>query len=152
LTGRTDTPPLVGQAPYSWNIGPSYATKRALVSVGISHNGANVYAYQYQNSGANYEANVAAGNLPCFPNGPSDESFNTTSSPCGDNYFYSHTQVDAQASYYLFKGFTLIASGQNMNNEVFGFFNGSPKYMTQREFYKPTYSFGLKWDLFKARQ
>jgi TonB-dependent receptor len=152
LIGRTDTPQLVGQAPYSWNIGPSYATKRALVSVGISHNGANIYAYQYQNAGANYLANVAAGNLPCFPNGPSDESFNTTTSPCGDNYFYSHTQVDAQASYYLFKGFTLIASGENMNNEVFGFFNGSPKYMTQREYYKPTYSFGLKWDLFKSKQ
>jgi TonB-dependent receptor len=152
LTGRTDTPPLVGQAPYSWNIGPSYATKRALVSVGISHNGANVYAYQYQNSGPDFEANAAAGNYPCFPNGPTDESFNTTTSPCGDNYFYSHTQVDAQASYYLLKGFTLIASGENMNNEVFGFFNGSPKYMTQREYYKPTYSFGLKWDLFKARQ
>jgi hypothetical protein len=85
-------------------------------------------------------------------NGPTDESFNTTTSPCGDNYFYSHTQVDAQASYYVGKGFTLIASGENMNNEVFGFFNGSSKYMTQREYYKPTYSFGLKWDLFKARQ
>jgi len=153
LAGRTDTPALVGQAPYSWNIGPSYATKRALVSVGISHNGANIYAYQYQNSGTLYEQNLANGNTPpCFPNGPTDESFNTPTSPCGDNYFYSHTQVDAQASYYLAKGFTLIASGENMNNEVFGFFNGSPKYVAQREYYKPTYSFGLKWDLFKARQ
>ena len=34
LTNRTDTPQLVGQAPFSWNIGPSYATKRALVTVG----------------------------------------------------------------------------------------------------------------------
>ena len=153
LAGRTDTPPLVGQAPYSWNIGPSYATKRALVSVGISHNGANIYAYQYQNTGELFEQNLANGNTPpCFPNGPTDESFNTTTSPCGDNYFYSHTQVDAQMSYYVGKGFTLIASGQNMNNEVFGFFNGSPKYVAQREYYKPTYAFGLKWDLFKARQ
>jgi hypothetical protein len=152
LAGRSDTPPLVGQAPFSWNIGPSYATKRALVSVGISHNGANIDAYQYQNSGANYLANVSAGNLPCFPNGPTDTSFNTTTSPCGDNYFYAHTQVDAQASYYLFKGFTLIASGENMNNEVFGFFDGSPKYPAQREYYKPTYSFGLKWNLLKSKQ
>jgi TonB-dependent receptor len=51
LTGRTDSPQLVGQAPYSWNIGPSYATKRALVSVGVSHNSANIYAYQYQSTG-----------------------------------------------------------------------------------------------------
>ena len=67
--------------------------------------------------------------------------------PFGDNYFYSHTQVDAQATYYITKGFSVLASGENMNNEVFGFYNGSPQYMTQREYYKPTYSFGLRWSL-----
>jgi TonB-dependent receptor len=41
-TGRTDSPQLVGQAPYSWNIGPAYATKRALVTMGVSHNSANL--------------------------------------------------------------------------------------------------------------
>ncbi len=41
--------------------------------------------------------------------------------------------------------FKLIASGLNLNNEEFGFFYGSPKYDTQREFYHPTYSFGLNW-------
>jgi TonB-dependent receptor len=127
LTGRTDNPQLVGQAPYSWNIGPAYATKRALFTVGISHNSANIYAYQYQSTGP--------GAVPFGVTGPN-----------GDNYFYSHTQVDAQASCYLAKGFSLLASGQNMNNEVFGFYNGSPKYMTQREYYKPTYSFGLRWN------
>jgi hypothetical protein len=128
LTGRTDNPQLVGQAPYSWNIGPSYATKRALVSVGISHNSANIYAYQYQSTGP--------GAVDFGVNGPN-----------GDNYFYSHTQLDAQATYYIAKGFTFLASGQNMNNEVFGFYNGAPKYMVQREYYKPTYSFGLRWSL-----
>jgi outer membrane receptor protein involved in Fe transport len=127
LTGRSDNPQLVGQAPYSWNIGPAYSTKRALVTMGISHNSANIYAYQYQNSG------------------PGAVDFGVTG-PNGDNYFYSHTQVDAQATYYLTKGFTVLASGQNMNNEVFGFYNGQPKYMVQREYYKPTYSFGLRWN------
>jgi TonB-dependent receptor len=127
LTGRSDNPQLVGQAPYSWNIGPAYSTKRALVTMGISHNSANIYAYQYQNSG------------------PGAVDFGVTG-PNGDNYFYSHTQVDAQATYYLAKGFTVLASGQNMNNEVFGFYNGQPKYMVQREYYKPTYSFGLRWN------
>ncbi len=127
LVNRADTPQLVGQAPYSWNIGPSYATRRALVSVGVSHNSANIYAYQYQSSGP--------GAVPYGVTGPN-----------GDNYFYSHTQVDAQATYAIPGGFTLLASGQNMNNEVFGFYNGSPKYMTQREYYKPTYSFGLRWN------
>jgi TonB-dependent receptor len=127
LTNRTDTPQLIGQAPFSWNIGPSYATKRALVTVGVSHNSANIYAYQYQSTGP------AA--VPYGPAGPN-----------GDNYFYSHTQVDAQGTYYVAKGFSVLASGLNMNNEVFGFFNGSPKYMTQREYYKPTFSFGLRWN------
>jgi TonB-dependent receptor len=127
LVNRTDTPALVGQAPFSWNIGPSYATKRALVTVGVSHNSANIYAYQYQSSG------------------PAAVPYGVTG-PNGDNYFYSHTQVDAQATYYIAKGFSVLASGQNMNNEVFGFYNGSPQYMTQREYYKPTYSFGLRWN------
>jgi hypothetical protein len=34
----------------------------------------------------------------------------------------------------------------NMSNEVFGFYNGSKQYMSQREFYKPTYEFGFRWD------
>jgi TonB-dependent receptor len=146
LVGRTDTPPLVGQAPYSWNIGPSYATRRALVTAGVSHNGANIFAYQFQNSGAVFEANPA--NVSCVGNIASGSTaYNTPSSPCGDNYFYAHTQVDAQATYLLGKGFSLLASGENMNNEVFGFFNGSPIYPEQREYYKPTYSFGLSWRL-----
>jgi TonB-dependent receptor len=126
LTGRTDSPALVGQAPLSWNIGPSYATKRALVTMGISHNGANIYAYQYQSTG------------------PAAVDFGITG-PDGDNYFYAHTQVDAKATYYLGKGFTAEAIGENMNNAVFGFYNGSPQYMVQREYYKPTYMGGLRW-------
>ncbi len=126
ITGRTDTPPLVGQAPFSWNIGPAYSTRRALVTVGISHNGANIYAYQYQSTGP--------GAVPYGVTGP-----------FGDNYFYSHTQVDAQGSYYIGKGFTALAFGENMNNAVFGFYNGSQQYMVQREYYKPTYSGGVRW-------
>ena len=129
----------MGQAPFSWYIGPSYATKRALVTVGITHNSANIYQYQFQNTGDYYNLNPSS----CAANaGP---AFNTVTSPCGDNYFYSHTQIDAQATYYVGKGFTVLASGQNMNNEVFGFYNGSPQFMTQREYYKPTYSGGLRW-------
>lgn len=140
ITGRTDTPQLVGQAPYSWNIGPSYATKHSLFTVGISHNGSNIYAYQYQNTG------------PVFANNPTAPPYaNTVNGPFGDNYFYAHTQVDAQASYSVGKGFTLLAIGENMNNAVFGFYNGSPQYMVQREYYKPTYSGGLRWTLGSAR-
>jgi TonB-dependent receptor len=123
VPGRTDVPPLVGQAPVSWNINPSYATKRALFTVGISHDGANIAAYQYQDGNA--------GGI---------------TGPNGDNYYYVRTQLDAQASYYIGKGFTVLASGENMNNAILGFYNGSKQYMTQREYYKPIYSGGLRWE------
>ena len=45
------------------------------------------------------------------------------------------------------KGLTAIVSGLNLSNEVFGFYYGAPAYFTQREFYKPIYTFGLRWDL-----
>ena len=133
LTGRTDSPALVGQAPVSWNIGPAYATRRALVTMGISHNGPNIYTYQYQSVGPGVQ-----------PPGAPPVVY-TVTGPFGDNYFYSHTQVDAQATYYIGKGFTVLASGENMSNAVFGFYNGSPQYMVQREYYKPTYSGGIRW-------
>jgi hypothetical protein len=65
----------------------------------------------------------------------------------GDVYLYSHFQVDAQGSVYLGKGFTATVAGLNLNNEVFGFYQGSPRFPIQREYYKPTYTFGLRWDL-----
>jgi len=114
LINRSDTPQLVGQAPFSWNISPAYATKRALVTLGVSHNGSNIYAYQFQSTGP--------GAVPYGPAGP-----------FGDQFFYSHTQVDAKASYYLGKGFTVEAIGENMNNEVFGFYSGNPQFDNQRE-------------------
>jgi TonB-dependent receptor len=126
LVNRTDTPQLVGQAPFSWNIAPAYATKRALATVAVSHNGPDIYAYQYQSTGP------AA--VPFGPAGPN-----------GDNFFYAHTQVDAKASFYLGKGFSAMALGENMNNAVFGFYNGNPQFMVQREYYKPTYSGGIRW-------
>lgn len=124
LTGRSDTPPLVGQAPFSVNINPTYATKRATVSLGISYDGPNIAAYQWQ-----------------------DGQLGGVTGPYGDNYYYERTQVDAQASYNLGKGFTVTASGENLNNAILGFYNGSPQYMTQREYYKPIYYGGIRWNL-----
>ena len=124
LTGRSDSPPLVGQAPWSYNISPTYATKRATVSLGISYDGPNIAAYQWQ-----------------------DGLLGGIDGPNGDNYYYERTQVDAQASYYMGKGFTFTASEENANNAVLGFYNGSPRYMVQREYYKPIYYGGLRWSL-----
>jgi hypothetical protein len=53
--------------------------------------------------------------------------------------------VDAQASWRIYRGLQFIASGLNLTNEVFGFYNGSPIYPIQREYYKPSYEFGLRY-------
>jgi hypothetical protein len=42
--------------------------------------------------------------------------------------------------------------GLDLNNEVFGFYNGSPQYMTQREYYKPTYSASLRYEFSPERK
>ena len=127
VPNRTDVPPLVGQAPWSYNINPTYATKRALVSMGISYNGPNIASYNWQNVG-----------VAPAEEGPID-------GPNGDNYYFERTQVDAQASYYVGKGFTITGSGENMNNAILGFYNGSESHMTQREYYKPVYYGGIRW-------
>ena len=42
-------------------------------------------------------------------------------------------------------GIHLIVSMLNLNNEVFGFYNGSEQFPTQREYYSRTISAGLRW-------
>ena len=37
--------------------------------------------------------------------------------------------------------------GLNLTNEPFGFHQGSPIWVDQREYYKPTYAAGLRWSL-----
>jgi TonB-dependent receptor len=123
LPGRSDHPPLLRQAPNTWNIGPTYDRGRLSVRMGLSYNGANIAAYQYQDG------------APLGLTGP-----------LGDNYFYSHLQVDAQGSYRLPKGFKLVVYGLNLTNEVFGFYNGSPVWPVQREYYNRTIGAGVRWN------
>jgi len=130
ITGRTDSPPLIGQAKNAFNIEPDYELGRYSMHLGISYNGPNDNAYQYFNNQADPNNNTAGP-----PNGP-----------LGDNYFYPHLQVDAQLGARLYRRLSVHFDGLNLNNEVFGFYNGSPQYMTQREYYKPTYSASLRWD------
>lgn len=58
---------------------------------------------------------------------------------------YSHIQVDAQGSVRFAHGLDFIMYGLNLNNEVFGFYQGSPQFMIQREFYRPTIAAGVRW-------
>ena len=66
--------------------------------------------------------------------------------PSGDNYLYSHYQIDMQGSYKIYRGLQVYGYGLNLNNEVFGFYHGSPQYVNQREYYKPTYAGGLRYN------
>jgi TonB-dependent receptor len=128
LPGRSDNPHLLRQAPNTWNISPTYDKGRYSYRLGLSYNQANIFSYQYQDG-------LAGG----------------VKGPLSDTYLYTHFQIDMQGSVRLEKGFTFIASILNVNNEVFGFYNGSPQYLIQREYYKPTYSLGLRWTPFREK-
>jgi TonB-dependent receptor len=139
LPNRTDSPSLMGTAKHAFNIEPGYEFGRYAVHMGASYNSSNVYAYQYYAT----DSGIAECNNGPNPNsGPLNGPIN---GPCGDNYFYPHFQADAQMSVRIYSGLQLQIEGLNLNNEVFGFYNGSPQYMTQREYYKPTYSASLRW-------
>jgi hypothetical protein len=122
ISGRSDHPRLLRNTPNVFNISPTYDYHRYSIRMGLSYNGASIYAYQYQDG------------TPGGLNGP-----------LSDVYFYPHIQVDAQGNVELRHGMSLIVSGLNLNNEVFGFYQGSDQFMIQREYYQPTISAGIRW-------
>lgn len=122
IPGRSDNPRLLRNSPNMFNISPTYDHGRYSARVGLSYNEASIYAYQYQD-GTQYGV----------------------SGPFSDIYFYSHMQLDAQGIVGLHHGLSLVVSGLNLNNDVFGFYQGSPQYMIQREYYQPAFSAGLRW-------
>jgi TonB-dependent receptor len=128
LPGRSDNPRLLRNAPNTWNVSPTYDRGRVSFRLGITSNEANIYGYSYQDG-----------------TGGSDPTPGGLKGPFSDIYFYSHLQVDAQVSVRMSHGLSLIAYGLNLNNEVFGFYQGSPQYMIQREYYKPSFAAGLRW-------
>ncbi len=129
LPGRSDQPALLRDAPNTWNISPTYDTKKFSMRIGMTYDDAMIYQYQWQDGADSVGVK----------------------GPSGDNYLYSHFQFDTQASYQLPWGFQVYGYGLNLNNEVFGFFNGSPQYMVQREYYHPTYAGGIRWNLTHER-
>lgn len=65
----------------------------------------------------------------------------------GDNYFYAHSQIDASVLYNISSRIQLQLQALNLNNAVFGFFNGTPShdFSIQREYYERTIYMGLKY-------
>jgi TonB-dependent receptor len=126
------TPPLLRQAPNTFNFSPTYDKRGFSIRMGLEYNQANIAAYQY-NDGSN-SGPIQVGGGGGGLHGPN-----------GDQYFYSHLQLDLQGSYKLPKGFSAVGYALNLNNEVFGFYNGDPIYPIQREFYRQTFGGGLRW-------
>jgi TonB-dependent receptor len=133
LPGRSDHPRLLRNSPNSWNISPTFDRGRFSVRVGLSYNQANIAGYSYQDG------------TPTLDGTPSTPTPGGRKGPFGDNYFYSHLEFDAQGSMRMTHGLSFIMYGLNINNEVFGFYNGSPQYMLQREYYWPTVAAGFRW-------
>lgn len=133
LPGRSDHPRLLRNAPNTWNISPTYDRGRYSIRVGLSYNQANIAACQFQDGTPTLDG-TASTPTPGGLNGP-----------FGDNYFYTHYQVDAQGSVRLGHGLNFVMYGLNLNNEVFGFYNGGTQYMLQREYYEPTIAAGFRW-------
>jgi TonB-dependent receptor len=131
IPGRPDSPALQRQVPNSWNISPTYDHGRLSARLGLSYNGAAIYQYEYQ------KANDVSG---LGPNGPT-----------GDVYVMPHLQLDAQASVRLGHGFSAIVYGLNLTDEVFGYYTGSPIFVNQQEYYKPTYAGGIRYNLNRER-
>ena len=133
LFNRADNPRLSRSAPHTWNISPTYDRGRFSFRAGLSYNAANIFEYRYQDG----SDPLAGGPATITPGG--------IKGPDSDIYLYAHLQVDVQGSYRLVHGLQFVMYGLNLNNEVFGFYQGSPQYMIQREYYKPTVAAGFRW-------
>jgi TonB-dependent receptor len=64
----------------------------------------------------------------------------------GDGYFYPHSQVDGSLMFNATRAVALQFMVLNINNAVFGFYQGAPghEYNIQREYYGQTYFLGTR--------
>lgn len=136
LSLRNDHPTTIDQSPNTWKVSPTYDTKRFSARVGLAYDQASRFSYNYVS--------------PTYVAG-ADPSGLGPSGPSGDVWTLTHFQVDAQASYRFWKGFRAVVSGLNLNNEVFGYYTGNTNFVNQREYYKPTYSGGIRYSFSSAR-
>ncbi len=68
--------------------------------------------------------------------------------PGGDTYFYQHGQFDGSIVYNATPDVQIQAQVLNINNAVFGFYQGAPnrRFNIQREYYRQTFFLGTKID------
>jgi TonB-dependent receptor len=70
-----------------------------------------------------------------------------TATAGGDTYFYAHSQIDASVTFNVTRQVALQVQGLNLNNAVFGFFNGTPdaQFNIQREYYGRSVIVGARY-------
>lgn len=100
------------------------------------------------NVSATYDRGAVSSRLTWTYNGASITGYGDGSAtPTGDNYFYAHSQIDGSFIYNVTPTTQLQFMALNLNNAVFGFFNGTPDhaYNFQREYYGTTFYLGAKY-------
>jgi len=137
---RTDHPRMIDQAGNTWKISPSFDNKRLSVRAGFAYDGPSLFTYNYLSPSF-----FSAANNP-------DLSGLGPKGPSGDVWTLAHYQIDAQASYRVWRGLSLKVVGLNLNNEVFGYYQGSDQFVNQREYYKPSYTGGLRYNFAQGRR
>ncbi len=117
-------------SPVVARVAPLQRTSPNLANVALTYDNAKVSAraaWQYQGANiADYGDGTATAN--------------------GDNYFYAHSQIDASVIYNVTGDVQVQLQGLDLNDAVFGFYNGTPseRYAVQREFYGRTIILGTK--------
>lgn len=109
--------PLLRQSPNIANVYVTYDKSPVSARIGWTYNGAMIDSYGDGSATAN-----------------------------GDNYFYAHAQIDGSIMYNVSQQVQLQFQVLNVNNAVFGFFQGTPSHAFnfQREYYGQTFFLGTK--------
>ena len=109
---------LARQSPNVANLGLTYDLGRVSARAAYQYQGASIYSYG-----------------------------DGTRTGGGDTYFYAHGQVDASVIVNVTPLASVQLQGLNLNNEIFGFYNGAPgaTYAIQRETYGRSFILGVKY-------
>ena len=110
--------PLPRQARHIGNLALTYDSPRLSARAAWQYQGASIYTYG-----------------------------DGSASPSGDNWLFPHSQIDASVSLMLTHDASLQLQGLNLNNAVFGFYNGnaSAQFSNQREYYGRSVIVGIKY-------
>ena len=108
---------LPRQAPNVANVAGTYELHRLSARVAWQYQGASIYSYG-----------------------------DGSSSASGDTYFYPHAQLDASLLFTVTRQAQIQLQGLDLNNEIFGFYNGVPgsEHSIQREVYGRSFIAGVR--------